>query len=210
MSNYYLQKYTNLKNVDTYRYVPRFEKKQMKDTDDLAEELHRRSTLTVADVKAVLAAMTEYIAEEMANGSTLRIDKLGLLKPTLKMESYREVTPESTDETYIRTHNLYVNSVRLYPDKELLANINRDFAPTRSQLMGTVIPTSTDNAREERTEMLKEYLARHAYINVRAYMELTGLHHTKAVTELKDLAEGDEAILCATGRGSHKIYVLRS
>lgn len=59
-------------------------------TDKLAEDLQVRSTFTTGDIKGLLATLSEYIAEQTAQGYSLKIDGLGIFSATLALAEGKE------------------------------------------------------------------------------------------------------------------------
>lgn len=209
MANYVLQKVNKLKNWETDTYRARFDSYEIKTTDAMIRHLVDHREGSEGQLRAALASFSKYIAEQMREGNTVRIDGVGDFIPTLKMDSWKEVNPENSDGSYIHVEGLRIDNVKLRADKELIRLANTNFHPTRSRFTETITPQNSSENTEERKQMLVDFLQQNRTIRVAEYIEMTGLKHTAACKELNLLTCGDDAILEKEGHTPHIVYKLK-
>lgn len=58
--------------------------------NDVAEQIEKQSTVSLADIKGVLDALQEVVLEAMADGYSVRLGDLGSFRPTLRAAKSRE------------------------------------------------------------------------------------------------------------------------
>ncbi len=73
-------------------------------TDEIAEQIHSRSTLTTGDAKAALISFIEVMAQELSDGRRIYLEGLGYFQLTLS-------SPPITSPKEIRAESIHVKSV---------------------------------------------------------------------------------------------------
>lgn len=58
--------------------------------NDVAEQIEKQSTVSLADIKGVLDALQEVVLEAVADGYSVRLGDLGSFRPTLRAAKSRE------------------------------------------------------------------------------------------------------------------------
>lgn len=58
--------------------------------NDVAAQIEKQSTVSLADIKGVLDALQEVVLEAMADGYSVRLGDLGSFRPTLRAVKSRE------------------------------------------------------------------------------------------------------------------------
>lgn len=172
--------YKNPKQKDSTektRYHARVVTNRTITTDELARKIHARCTVTTADVKGVLASLSDVIVEELKSGNRVYIDGLGYLQITL---SCPEV--ENTDKT--RAQSIHFKSVAFRPEvrlKEQLKDTHFQRAEAKAH--------SKEHTAEELERLLALYFQTHESINRNEFEQLTGYTRTTASRRLKTLVQ---------------------
>lgn len=186
---------------DTLTY-PRMVHAGVTTTEQMAVDLQARTTFTTSDIKGLLDALSYYIAEQTAEGRSMRIDGIGIFKATLALVDGKEREVEGG--TKRNAQSVYVRSVKFRPDKQLIARtqermrLERVSVPKRKLLLAT---------RKERLSAAIAYIEKEGFLRIADYVTLTGLSRTMATMELRLLYA--EKLLDIKGRGVHKVYVRR-
>ena len=86
-------------------------------TDDLAEEIQKECTLTVADVKSVLIALADKMSEHLGEGRKVYLEGIGYFQVNLRCkEEVRTISG-------IRSENIEFKSVSFRADIDLKKNL---------------------------------------------------------------------------------------
>lgn len=201
MGTYYLQKVTNLKNVDGTRYKPRFDKFEIKTTKDMAEHLAKHGFGSEGAMLAAMSNLAQYLTEQLRDGNKVCLDGIGEFSASLALDDFKELTsPNGTP--FVRTEGLHIDKISFRPSKGLLQEVNRELHVTRSKFTETVIPERRAYTFDERMSLLDDYFKENRSISIKEYAQLTQLPRTAANAELHKLAAPD-GTLSAEGRGSH-------
>ena len=94
------------------RYHARVVNRERISTDHLAQEIHHSSSLTVADIKATIIALSEKLAYHLKDGARVHIEGIGYFHISLTCPE--TPTPHST-----RANNVKFKSVTFRADKYL-------------------------------------------------------------------------------------------
>lgn len=206
MAIYYLQKVTNLKNVERTVYKPRFDKFETKTTKDMAKHLAKHGFCSEGFMMGAMSYLAQYLAEQMREGNKVVLDGIGEFSPSLAMEDFHEMTSE-TGTPFVRAEGLHIDKVSFRPSKELIREANRDLHLTRSKFTDTVIPEERAFTQEERMTLLNQHFQENTSITIKEYAQLTFLPRTAANAELHRLANPNDGILTIEGSGSHIRFV---
>lgn len=190
---------------------PRFVGKSQVSWEMFLSDAASRSMFTRGTLQAVVATIADMLPRYLAQGSSVRIDGLGLFTPTLAMNNnmpVREVDEEG-HEVQHNAKNVTFGTVRITADKKMVMAARALCKPIHDRYQGNRKAMDTPYTREQRMGLALEFLEHNPVLTVARYMELTGLRHTKAAQELRELSAGSEACLKACGRGSHRYYAKR-
>ena len=102
--------------------------------------------------------------------------------------------------------SIEVNGIGFRADKELISKTDRECDLERGGVSRLKV---SKYSLEERIVLAKKYLENHVMMRVGDYAALTGLSHSKASIELRELCERPDAGFKAQGRGSHRVYIKR-
>ena len=118
-----------------------------------------------------------------------------------------------TKEHDINARSLEVGRINFRCSKELFKDVSRRLSGEgsfqQSRYSGFVpLYTPLIPFRLDRFAAAREYLRSHRFMRIEDYADLTGLSYTTAQRELKLAATLTHSGIAATGRGSHRLYVL--
>lgn len=208
MAKFIYQEIGGITNKGETIVKPRFVQTRQVDTGEFITELTRRSAHTRGELLGMLSNIADTLPYFLAQGHSVRLEGVGVFTPTLAMRNDLPVT-ETDEEGRDTTHNaknVVVDTVRYTPDKTLVRTVRRSCHPTHDRFQNNLRAMDTPYTREERLRLALSFLNSHPMLTVADYMEQTGLRHTMAAKELRELSEGDGAQLKPRGRGSHRYY----
>lgn len=161
-------------------------------SDELAEEIHDRSTLSTADITATLVALADTTAEKLRDSQRVYIKGIGYLQMTLQC-------PPVESESEIRAESVRFKSVAFRPDAQL-----------KERLSTTHFVRQADKSHSKNysTEEIDRLVARHFQQNEtltrNQFEALCGLTYSTAVRHLKRLREEGKIINIASQK--HPLY----
>ena len=167
-------------------------------TEDIVEAVARRSAFSAGCVIGVLSEVSDFIVSVLQEGDDVRLDELGTFSLSL---SSRKVT----DKKEIRSASIRVEKVNFRPVPGLVKRVRGKACIERAEC--GFAPSSQEYSKEERWELLKDYLQAHGTVTRLKYSFLTGLARTTAARELYKWKE--EKKLTGEGSHSHVVYRLR-
>ena len=94
------------------KFHPRTVSSKTVATNDVAHRIHQSSTLTIGDIKGVLAALRDEIAYHLGQSNRVHLEGIGYFQATLKAD--KEVDPRKT-----RAQSVWFKSVKFRADEEL-------------------------------------------------------------------------------------------
>lgn len=200
MAKYTFQTMPDIRRTGSNVRYPRMIIAQMTTTRQIAERLQRTTTFTIADVTGLLAGLGELIAEETANGRSVRIDGLGVFRATLAVVP--DKTPESPDGTHRNAASVGIRSVKFRPDRHLLGSTAKYCHLERRQEKPHPLLLDT---LSQRLEAARERIKRKGFLTLDDYTRLTGMPRTTAWRELQALLR--QGKLGVSGRGTHRVFV---
>ena len=165
-------------------------------TDDIAESIQTATSLTKADVLAVLKALNQEMSRQIANGCRIHLEGVGYFSPRLTVEG------EVSEEMPLRDRNRKVRfaGVNYSSDKRLIDAI------------GAVQLTHTQHAGhsqmltdEELDRQLTNFFATHHFLTRQFLQQCCGLMKGKATAVLRQLRE--EGKLQNIGTDHQPVYV---
>lgn len=118
------------------RYHARVVNRERISTDHLAQEIHHSSSLTVADIKATIIALSEKLAYHLKDGARVHIEGIGYFHISLTCPE--TPTPHST-----RANNVKFKSVTFRADKYLKKQL-ADVKTERSKYKPHSIPVTNE------------------------------------------------------------------
>lgn len=162
------------------------------------------SGVSRAMMDAVLAAVAEELPRLMGMGYSVRIDGLGTFNAKLGVREDKEQDSFEEGEQKRNAKSIEVNGIGFRADKELVSKTDRECDLERGGVSRLRV---SKYSLEQRMALAKKFVEQNAFMRVMDYVGLTGLSHSKASIELRQLCERPDAGFKAQGRGSHRVYV---
>lgn len=162
---------------------PRLVDADVVETRRLAENINKRCTVTTVDVEAVLSALAETLHHELAQGHTVRLERIGNFS----------IVPEFTEPVHEGDRfdggDVAVKCLRFKPDQLLLASVKHDARFTRVRS-----PHSSKIGLAEASLFVQRYLADHEWIDVQTFMAELHLRRDKANRLLNELVTRNKLV----------------
>ena len=193
------------------RLFPRLIDSRCISHEALVEYVAKHCGYDAGAVEGVLASVVDCVGELMGfHGASVHINDLGTFTPTLALKREHEREESDPEQTHRNARSIEVGGVRFRPDKALIMNADKHCTLERSPYVPTIRPNACPYTLEQRLQKLTAYLKETPFISGKAYEELVQMPHTAAGKELRTLTEGANALLEIQGRGSHRVYTLRT
>lgn len=200
MAQFIMRKLNDLRNDGETTTFPHLLQTGVTTTNEVARMLQARTSFTTSDVKGLIDALAEIIADETAQGRAVRIDGLGTFKAKLDLVKGKEREVEGG--TKRNAQSVRVSSVRFRADKKL---VQRTDACAHLERTKEPASSATLEPLEARIERLNDFLTKNPFLRIADYVSFTHLSRSRARTELQSLC--DQGFLTTQGRGTHKVYV---
>lgn len=156
--------------------------------DYLCKMICSRSTISSADVKAVLDSFAWAITLCLKSGQHVELEELGYFSPSLR-------TQPSADGKKMTVMVDGVNFRCSEKLKEGLRNAELEHVKTSAKL-----------TLDERKKKMQDFLQRNKRISTLDYAELNGCSRYRATADIKLFVE--KGVLSKIGGGTHVMYVL--
>lgn len=164
-------------------------------TEEICSDIQYASSLTMVDIKAVLAALSDAIIFHMGQSHRIYLEGIGYFQPTLKV--MREVVPDKT-----RAQSVCFKSITYRPDTRIVKYL-ADVETRRA-----VFKVHSDKlTTTEVDKMVTEYLQSNDYIT-RAKMEKL-CRLTRSTTQRHITRMLSEGKLSNKGTRKQPLYVLK-
>lgn len=173
---------------------PKVIQRDVINTKNLCEQIHRQSTLTPADVAAVFTSLSSEMADAFKDGYSVHISGIGFFKLILKCNA--EANPGN-----ITSNDISIKSIKFTPDKEMmekLAKIKFERDSDESHHSEKL----DDSAIKDK---LSKFFRKNAYLRRRDFEKLTGFNQSKAIRYIRTLAE--EKVIKNIGTKYQPLYV---
>lgn len=99
--------------LDKKQYYPQVAPATPVTLNDVAEQIEKQSTVSLADIKGVLDALQEVTLEAIRDGYSVRLGDLGSFRPTLRAAQTRETAEDVTATDIKDVRVRYTPSVAL-------------------------------------------------------------------------------------------------
>lgn len=204
-----MEKFSDGMFGDGERLYPKLVNGQVVDSGRIAEIIEQRTSFTRGDVLGVLAELSAIVEEQIADGNSVKIDGLGVLRPVLGLVEKNKRSDWTDEANRLTTgHNVRLKSVRFRPESTLLHKASQAMSLDRvSNLLGYEQPSSTI---DERAAMARQYISEHGFMRVADYAALTHLSRTTASRELCKLSADTTSGITSSGTRAGKVYVIRN
>lgn len=176
--------------------------------DTVAKKMSQSGSFTKGDIIGLVKNLTQFIAWEMADGHSVKIEGLGTFTPALGLRKGAKRESGIEGEPRRNATSICLDDIHFRPSRELLKETGRNCKIERSTV--PALRSSSQFTAEERLSRALDFLESNPFMRVRDYMQLTGLLHDAAARELKKWADTEGSGIVAKGRGSHKVYVRKN
>lgn len=161
-------------------------------TEEILQIISQECTLTEADLKAAMAALSDCIVRYLSNGDRVQLDGIGNFSVSLNCKPV-------TEAKEVRSQDVSFKQVNVLPAPELARKLKT------MKLYRT--PSSTQKHKmeeEKRMLLLNLALDKEAFITRGSYRRLTGISEYAAIKELERLV-ADGLLACKSTR-KNKFY----
>ncbi len=170
--------------------------------EDIARKIAEATTFSEGEVLAVIHDLSRRIAQGIADGHSVRIAGLGAFAASLGFR--RGVEREQADGSSRRNAaSIELRGATFRPDRSFVSRARAQCSLVRQPYRA---PGEVAVPEAERLGLALEHLQTHPTLTIGDYVALTHLSRTAASLELRRLE--DEGKLLASGRGTHRVYVL--
>lgn len=200
MAKYTLRKMPDLRGNNTQKVYPQLVHAGNITTAAMARALEGRTSFTTSDIKGLVEAISQYVAEQTALGYAVKIDGLGSFRATLEMPA--DKAEHVAENGRPNAANVQVKDVIFRSDVKLVQQVRQ-----RIELEHEVVEAAPVliHTREERLAAALAHITANGFLRIPDYVSITGLNRSAAVRELHAL--GAEGLLGTQGGGTHKVYV---
>lgn len=163
------------------------------DTQEIAQNIHKRCTLTMSDIKAVLSELHDELVAHLCNGDTVHLEGIGYFRLTLSAP--KEITP-----TNMHRQNIGIKAVDFRADAPLKKDVNE-----KAEFKRTVHKHHSASLDiYEIDALLIDFFETNQYLTRRRFEQLCDFTPTTAARHLKRLM--DEGRLKNTNTKQSPIY----
>lgn len=162
------------------------------ETEQLAEEIHARTTASKADVAGVLAALEEVVAEHLKKGKRIYIKGLGYFEMTLDCPAVQN--PKNIRAESIRFKAVYFRAEKRLRQALETAEFKRVEYKHHSQILSVT----------ESERLLSDYFAGNSYITREEFQKISGFTRSTATRRLNQLIQKGK--LVKKGSANFPIY----
>ena len=203
---YTMQEANDLNNEGATLLYPRMLLGSCCTSEELAERISENSTFAPGEVLGLLRLLAHEAASAMADGRPVKLDGIGILTPGLFLREGKEREQAGGNTPRRNAQSLCVGRVHFRVEKSMLSEVNQRASFERSaKRMGLRISPYDAGTR---LRMAKQEIAAKGFLTIGDYAALAKVSRHGAGLELKRWASDPASGITATGRGSHRVYVL--
>ena len=208
MARYIKQEMPDLNGDGENKCYYRLEKRRQLSTREFLSIASHHGMLDEGVLKHALATIADNLAEQLADGYTVKLEGIGTFQATLGVKENKEMDTIEGDEQKRNAKSIEVKNVRYISDKDLVKDVNRMCHLSRA---GVARVNRSPYTKEQRLKLLQDYLSdeAHPFIRVVDYVELTGLPRSTATKELRDFSNDHANGIATSGRRTSIVYVRR-
>lgn len=205
MAKYIKKEIVDLNNTGSTMAYYRMKRSDALEFGEFLQRCHHTHQLYGPSVlHGVLIAVFEQLANELANGNSVKLDGLGTFNAKLGLGQGKEMDSFEEGTTRRNAMSIEVKGVSYRVDKELVRRLNSKCHLERG---GEDRIRKSKYTIDERIERARRYLRKAGVMHVRDYAALTGLSHTTAYRELRKIC-GTESGITSRGYKSGMVYFL--
>lgn len=148
------------------------------DTAEIAQNIHKRCTLTISDIKAVLSELHDELVHHLCNGDHVYLEGIGYFRITLS-------APQDIIPTDKNRHKISIKAVDFRAD----ASLKKDLAERAEFKRTSQKSHSSELDIYEIDALLNDYFDENPYLTRQKFEKLCGFTSTTAARHLKRLIE---------------------
>lgn len=225
MARYIKKEMMDLNNAGKTIFTYRMQTIPM-DSDDFIRDCVRNTTFSEGELRGMLGIMADNLAQRMASGYSVTIEGLGTFKAQVGMsrdarqskEEEKQAAARATDggdgsqqEETEKPHSLNARSLEVTgvlwkPAKSLVGDTRVACSLERG---GTEMLRTSKYTPEERKARALAFIKQNTVMRVGDYVRLTGLSHTKAAAELKELCRDENSGITSEGTYGSKVFLAK-
>ena len=227
MAKYIKKEMVDLNHEGQTIYIYRMQTIPM-DSEDFIRDCARNTTFSEGELRGMLGIVADCLARRMARGYSVTIEGLGTFKAKVGMS--REARQKKAEEKErqaeiidkeggsseqeetnaphsLNALSLEVTGVLWKPAKSLVGETRIACKLERGR---TENLRTSNYTLEERKARALAFLKQNTVMRVGDYARITGLSHTKAAAELKNLCSDDSLGITSEGTYGSKVFFLKT
>lgn len=205
MGMYLMKEMPDMQKTGKKVTYPTWAYTHQRSTQELARRIHQASTFTVGDIEGIIKQVAAEMVNMMADGNSVKIDGVGIFSPALTLIKGKERDENDEEGRKRNARSIMVGKVNFRAEKQFIYDINERLRLERAPFKR--VRSSNQYTKEERLEMLKQFLDENKFATVNDYALLVKLVKATATVELREWAQQEESGITYMGRGTHKVYV---
>lgn len=225
--NYYKLEQRDSFDMKKTRTVYRIKTHALVSGDQFIKEVEHRSRIKASLIKSVLMEVADELEELLGQGYAVTLPGIGAFsigvrlneerKKRLEMEEAeaKEAISQGKRPKHVAQPNatfIELHHINYRKDKTFFKNIESRFSRQPVKLMGGKQGsriTIDDKTQNDRINLALEFLSNNPFMHVADYARITGLSRSSAQRELVEINKNRDIPITSTGRGSHRVYILR-
>ncbi len=206
MAYYELKEMPDMRDEGKRRVYPKLKRQETVSFKSFIHKLKRYNrAIPESTWDSLMMDVSKVLAEELANGHTVKIDGLGVFSLSLEFADDK-ATEMTSDDEKLNYRKVKVRDILYRPDKELLKEV-RNEAKFERETGGVKKLKVVPFTYEQRRDNAINYICSHGFMNLRTYVEMNGVSRTQASLDLKKIEQDPESHIGSTGNRTHKIWV---
>lgn len=192
--NIHLIPEVNDKEVEGKRPYARIVSSGTKRMDEICEYVSDCCSVTSADIKGVLEALSQYMGRELSYGYSVELEGIGHFSPSLK------TTKREPDGNGKVAYSVTTNGVNFRCANQLKKKVSKG---RPKKVKRENLPAQDQNGRKEK---MLEYLHKQPAINITDYRILNKCTQYAAQNDIKQFVA--DGIIIPMGYRTHRVYML--
>lgn len=206
MAKYIMQEAVDLNNEGKTLTYPKLIIDQCIDSEELAKQVSNHTTFSKGEVMAIIDHLWSYMAENMGEGRSVKINGLGVFTPTLAYRKGVEREAADGEGGHRNAQSLRVGGINFRPDKQMVNEVNSHM--DLRKVAGKFRRRVSEYTEEERLERAKTYMREHGVMRLSDYTTLVDLSRTSAYRELNKWSHDATIGIKRAGGKGHAVYLL--
>lgn len=209
MINYFLKEMPDLRKTGQRSVFPKVKMHHTVYTEDFVKEMaNRHHTNRPNELRAMIEAMKETIADLLADGHNVNIEGLGTFSLSLDFNDERptEITKENDPMLY---RKVKAKNVNFRASRQLVNAVDHRADYVRDEEERVVKIAATPYTKEQRIARAVEFIKENGSMRLTDYCTLNNLNRCTASKELKAIVDDSAQPIAEKGKATHKTWVLK-